>query len=244
MQKLNHENVVKLITTEIVEETLGVALVMEYADGNLQDSINITPNGMPSDEFRRISRSLLSAIEYLRKEDIIHRDIKPMNILTFVSDATIYKLCDFGEARYLKPNESYSSLHGTEEYVHPDIFGKFHEKELDIMLPTLAFTDTHELWSLGVTLFHIASGKLPFKPIKGRKDAKTLFKMTTGKKPGDISATQTEDGQITWSSQLPDCSLDVELKQAVTPFLAGLMQTDENTWSWKQLSEEASKILA
>lgn len=61
MQKLNHENVVELITTKIVEETLGVALIMEYADDNLQNLINFTPNGK-SDEFRPIGRSLLSAM--------------------------------------------------------------------------------------------------------------------------------------------------------------------------------------
>lgn len=160
----------------------------------------------------------------MRKENIVHRDIKPNNILTFECDeTTTYKLCDFGSARILKPNEEYSSIYGTPAYLHPDMFGKYYSQVLNIKSPKQTFTHIHELWSIGVTFYQVASGKLPFEPKNGRVDIKTMNKMIKEKPPGSISARQT-DGVVEWSSELPDCEIGEALSQAVTPFLAALLQ--------------------
>lgn len=225
LRKVNHKNVVKLIETEIISETCEIALIMECASSNLQNLINSKRNGVTSHQFCNVCHDLLSAVEYLRKENIIHGDIKPNNILTFEYDGTTtYKLCDFGSARILKPNEKYSSIAGTPQYMHPDIYGKYYSGMLNIKSPTQTFTDIHELWSIGVTFYQVASGNLPFKPKNGRLDMKTMYKMIREKPPGSISARQTEDGGIEWSTKLPDCELDDALRQVVTPLLAALLQ--------------------
>lgn len=132
---------------------------------------------------------------------------------------TVYKLGDFGSARILKENESFGSLYGTYEY--PDIFAKFFAHALNIFPPTQYFNDIHELWSIGVTLFEAATGRLPFKPENGRADKKKMYVMTSQKPNGHISAREI-NGKIEWSQTLPeDCALDHSLKQNVTPFLAG-----------------------
>lgn len=160
-------------------------------------------------------------------KNIIHRDIKPANIvLLHQNDKNIYKLADFGAARFLKPNETYGSLYGTYEYMHPNIFANFYRRALDVSVPKPVFNDTYELWPLGVMFFEAASGRLPFEPEKGRDDAKAMYQMIANKEANFISAKQV-DGRIEWSSQLPEnCDLDDSLKEVITPLLAALLQVN------------------
>lgn len=167
-----HQNVVLFYGLENIIGTNKKALIMEYCDGSLQEMIEKNPNGLPSNEFLPFCRDLVNGMKYLRSKDIIHRDIKPANILLSRHDQKIcYKLGDFGAARFLKVNETYGSLYGTYEYVHPDIFARFHGYLLDVQLKQ-SFKDNHELWSIGITIFEAACGTLPFQPIKKKRRAK------------------------------------------------------------------------
>lgn len=188
------------------------------------DMIDSNPNGLSSSEFFRVCGDLVSAMEYLHKMKLVHRDIKPGNIVISkcCDGKSIYKVADFGAARTLRPNQHYSSLYGTYEYVHPDIFVNFYRQALDIAPTVKVFNETHEMWSVGVTLYETATGKLPFKPKSGREDCKTMYKMTSAKQHGQISATEEKDG-IEWSRELPQSCM-IEQKDDVTRFLAGLLE--------------------
>lgn len=227
MRKCNHKNVVKFLGLEWVEGLLidRQVLAMELcSEGNLQQMIDSNPNGLPSSEFFSVCENLVSAIEHLHVMKLVHRDIKPTNIVISKcsNGKSIYKVADFGAARTLMPNQCYGSLYGTYEYVHPDIFANFFRKDLDIIPTVQSFNETHELWSLGVTLFQMATGRLAFKPINGRQDRKAMYKMTSAKQSGQISATEGEGG-IEWSRELPK-SCVIEKKDDVTRFLAGLLK--------------------
>lgn len=229
----NVENVVKFFALEEVKDLLckQKVLIMEYcAEGNCADLIDSNPNGLTSIEFLHFCHSLVSAIKHLREKDLVHRDVKPSNILISKNNdgQTVYKLADFGAARVLKTNENYGSLYGTYEYVHPDIFAKFYSHALDITPPTQFFNAMHELWSLGITFYQAATGCLPFAPKNGRKNAKTMYEMISQKSNDQISAAETENGRIEWSHELPqDCALEGSLKHDVTSFVAGLLNVSK-----------------
>lgn len=223
MANANHQNIVKFFGLETIIGTNNKALIMELCEENMQDIIDRNPNGLSPSETMRFSQNLISAIQHLRSENIIHRDVKPANVLQSQHNGhTIYKLADFGAARFLKPNETYGSLYGTFEYMHPDIFSKFYARSLNIMSPTQSFRDYHELWSLGVTIFEVASGQLPFRPKNGRRDVQIMFHMIADKGNGCISAREV-DGEVEWSMELPE-NLDKSVKDIITPLLAGLLQ--------------------
>lgn len=168
---------------------------------------------------------LCSAVQYLRQVNLIHRDIKPDNILLAQrSDGrNIYKLGDFGSARILRAKKTYTSLHGTFEFLHPDIFGKLFKAGLDDIDPDVMFDATHELWSIGATLYVSATGELPFLPQNGRENYKTMYAMITRKGRNHISAKELKGGGIKWSSELPAHALGNMPKCNVALYLAGLL---------------------
>lgn len=228
MKMATHENIVKFLALErIGGNQQKLALVMEYCSrGNLHNFIDSQPKGLESAEFLRVFGNLLSAIKHMHSIKLVHRDIKPLNILisSHVDGSNVYKLADFGSARFLKQSARYSSLHGTFEYLHPDLFGKFYADAMGLIKSKQTFTAIHELWSIGVTLYESATGRLPFNPKKGRNDPKVMYDMMAKKQPGHIAAEESSDGKIVWSTELPtDCRIDMKMIQDITPLLASLM---------------------
>lgn len=227
LQKVNHENIVKLLAIEDDQEGRGKVIVMELCTGGSLFNILDDPEntyGLPAIEVRAVLEHLSAGMKHLRDNNLVHRDLKPGNIMKFVSEdgKTIYKLTDFGAARELEDNQPFVSLYGTEEYLRPDLY----ERAVLRKSISKTFTANVDLWAIGVTLYHVATGNLPFRPFGGRKNKETMHLITTKKASGVISGTQTsENGQIEWSRQLPaHCQLSSGLKQLVTPLLAGLLE--------------------
>ena len=75
------------------------------------------------------------------------------------------------------------SLYGTEEYLHPDMY----ERAVLRKPVGKTFGATVDLWSIGVTLDHVATGNLPFRPFGGRRNKDTMHYITTKKNSGVIS---------------------------------------------------------
>lgn len=164
--------------------------------------------------------------------------------MKFIADdgSTIYKLTDFGAARELQEDQQFVSLYGTEEYLHPDIY----ERAVLRKPVGKTFGATVDLWSIGVTLYHVATGNLPFRPFGGRRNKETMFYIITKKASGVISGVQTsENGPIEWSRELPqNCQLSTGLKKIVTPLLAGLLEVDpQKIWSFERFFSEVTDTL-
>lgn len=225
MAMCDHENIVKFFALEKVEGYYRQALTMQYcSEGDLQKLIDSQPDGLSSFEFSQLFHHLVSAVKHLHEKCIVHRDIKPANIMISKNchGSSIYKLGDFGAARVLQADQLYGSMYGTFEYAHPDIFAKMYLHALDLEIPPVRmFGESHEWWSIGITLYEAATSKLPFKPQNGRNDPKTMYTMTSEKEKCHIAALQV-GGKIEWSQELPpNCT--IEKKEKVTQLLAGLL---------------------
>uniref|UniRef100_A0A8C9ZEW6 TANK-binding kinase 1 n=1 Tax=Sander lucioperca TaxID=283035 RepID=A0A8C9ZEW6_SANLU len=248
LKKLNHKNIVKLFAVEEESNTHHKVLVMEYCPcGSLYTVLEESSNayGLPEDEFLLVLHDVVAGMNHLREYGIVHRDIKPGNIMRVIGEEgrSVYKLTDFGAARELEDDEQFVSLYGTEEYLHPDMYEravlrKDHQKK---------YGATVDLWSIGVTFYHAATGSLPFRPFEGpRRNKEVMYKIITEKPSGTISGHQkSENGKIEWSTEMPvSCSLSKGLQSLLTPVLANILEADqEKCWGFDQFFAETNDIL-
>ncbi|XP_065081528.1 serine/threonine-protein kinase TBK1 [Ochlerotatus camptorhynchus] len=247
LRKVKHNNIVKLLDIEDDQEGRGKVIVMELCTGGSLFNILDDPEntyGLPQREFLLVLEHLSAGMKHLRDNNLVHRDLKPGNIMKYISEdgQTIYKLTDFGAARELEENQQFVSLYGTEEYLHPDMY----ERAVLRKSINRSFTANVDLWSIGVTLYHVATGNLPFRPYGGRKNKETMHHITTKKAPGVIAGTQTsENGPIEWARHLPPhCQLRAGLKFLVTSLLAGLLEENQKRmWSFDRFFYEVQHIL-
>jgi TANK-binding kinase 1 len=238
LKKVKHENIVKLLAIEEEQDGRGKVIVMELCTGGSLFNILDDPEnmyGLAEDEFLLVLEHLSAGMKHLRDNNLVHRDLKPGNIMKFVAEdgRIIYKLTDFGAARELEEDQEFVSLYGTEEYLHPDLY----ERAVLRKPVGKTFGASVDLWSIGVTLYHVATGNLPFRPYGGRKNKEMMYYITTKKESGVISGTQiAENGPVEWKRDMPNtCQLSAGLKILVTPLLAGLMEVDPR----KRLSFES-----
>ncbi|XP_063163858.1 PAS domain-containing serine/threonine-protein kinase [Candoia aspera] len=157
LRKLQHPNIIKVL--DIFENQQFFQLVMEKHGTGL-DLFTFIDNQPDLDEplASYIFRQLVSAVNYLRCRNILHRDIKDENII-IAQDFTI-KLIDFGSAAYLEPGKMFYTFCGTIEYCSPEVLSgnPYSGPEL-------------EMWSLGITLYTIVFGENPFCELEETMDA-------------------------------------------------------------------------
>ncbi|XP_039971588.1 inhibitor of nuclear factor kappa-B kinase subunit epsilon isoform X2 [Xiphias gladius] len=247
LRKLNHSNIVRLYTVEELPSKQKV-LVMEYCPGGSLLSLLEEPEnafGLPETEFLTVLQCVVQGMNHLRENGVVHRDIKPGNIMRQVGEdgKSVYKLTDFGAARELEDDEKFVSIYGTEEYLHPDMYEravlrKAHQKSYGVSV---------DLWSIGVTFYHAATGSLPFTPYEGpRRNKPIMFKITTEKPMGAIAGIQrVEGGPIEWNYHLPhSCQLSQGLRVQLVPVLAGILEADqERCWGFDQFFTATTDIL-
>lgn len=153
----NHKNVLTFLDApEHGEELL---LLSEYApNGTLQDWI--TNNGgveKKRDEAINIMCGVLEGLEHLHEYNVIHRDIKPQNILL---NNNTPLLADFGLSRQLELSQS-SMLAGTLPYMSPELFDVFLNKNL--ATAKYERTEADDLWATAITCYQMLTGFIPFE---------------------------------------------------------------------------------
>ncbi|XP_049897195.1 serine/threonine-protein kinase 36 isoform X4 [Epinephelus moara] len=146
MRDLQHPNIVQLFDS--FETETEVVVVTEYAEGQLFQILE-DDGHLPESQVREITCQLVSALYYLHSHRILHRDMKPQNIL--LGKSGVVKLCDFGFARAMSVSTLVlTSIKGTPLYMSPELV---EEKPYD---------HTADLWSLGCILYELHTGAPPF----------------------------------------------------------------------------------
>ncbi|XP_049327819.1 inhibitor of nuclear factor kappa-B kinase subunit epsilon [Astyanax mexicanus] len=249
LRRLNHVNIVKLFAVEEMHlNPKQKVLVMEFCSGGSLLNVLEEPKnafGLCESEFLIVLRCVVHGIKHLRDNGMVHRDIKPGNIMRQVGEdgRSIYKLTDFGAARELEDDETFMSIYGTEEYLHPDMY----ERAVLRKPQHKTYGVTVDLWSIGVTFYHAATGSLPFIPFGGPRRNKPIMHKITTEKPDKVIAgvQKVENGEIEWSYQLPDfCQLSEGLKMQLVPVLANILEANqEKCWGFDQFFAATTDIL-
>jgi hypothetical protein len=157
--RLSHPNILTVHDFGKINDNYFIA--MEYIDGPDFEIVINKKKTLPLPEIVFFARQMLCALDYAHKRGIIHRDIKPRNIMLSL-DGKI-KIVDFGLAAIMKANQPVKtgSRLGTPSYMAPEqILGYKTDHRTDI-------------YAAGVTLFQVATGKTPFK---GKNRGQIYFK--------------------------------------------------------------------
>jgi serine/threonine protein kinase len=138
-------------------------IVMELCSGGSLNKYKVKdPSQVDERKLSRVIYQVLSALQHCHRQGIVHRDIKPDNIL-FGIDGKI-KLVDFGLATYFGEEDLRESV-GTPSFTAPEVLNNQYSYQCDI-------------WSVGVLLFLLVSGYLPFS---GENEGAIFRKIKTGK---------------------------------------------------------------
>ncbi|KAL2912887.1 hypothetical protein HK105_207668 [Polyrhizophydium stewartii] len=147
LKLLHHPHIVKV--HDVIETTDFIYIIMEYAVGGELFDYIVAHKRVKEREARSFFRQVLGAVDYCHKNAVIHRDLKPENLL--LDDKKNIKIIDFGFGNNFTLNGLLDTFCGSPFYAAPEmILGKKYEgPEVD-------------MWSLGVILFALLCGHLPF----------------------------------------------------------------------------------
>ena len=147
---LQHPNIVTLL--DYIEDQAGAYLVLEYVEGDpLDDLIRLKTGPIPEARLKDLFGQILEGFVYAHGKRIVHRDVKPSNFL--LTPEGKIKMLDFGIAKLLEQDNRLTKTGtsmGTVLYMSPE---QVRGEDVDLR---------SDIYSLGVTLFHMATGQCPY----------------------------------------------------------------------------------
>ncbi|KAI8389392.1 kinase-like domain-containing protein [Blakeslea trispora] len=154
LKKLNHPHIVRLF--EVLDDPSGdsIYMVFEMMHRGVLMSIEVDQVATPyaPDVARRYFKEMMLGIEYLHANDIVHRDIKPDNLLLTKDD--VLKIVDFGVSEiFVKGNDKLKKSAGSPAFMAPELCVAKHGEVSGIAA---------DIWSMGITLYCMIYGKTPF----------------------------------------------------------------------------------
>ena len=147
LRTVNHPNIVKLLEVIDTEETLFI--VMEYVSGGDLKTYLEAKGRMTEGEARGLFCQLVSALQHCHQRGVVHRDLKLGNLLLDANNNI--KISDFGLSNQWHPGNELDTFCGSPAFMAPELFlgMPYTGPEVDV-------------WSLGVVLYTMVTGSLPF----------------------------------------------------------------------------------
>ncbi len=147
--RLSHPNIVAIYDVGEVRDLSYIA--MEFLNGENLEQYTQPDHLLPLKKVVSIIAHVAEALDYAHKQSVVHRDIKPANIMYDAKTEGV-KVTDFGIARITNSNQTKTGMvFGTPSYMSPE------------QLAGKKIQGTSDLFSLGITLYQLACGKLPFE---------------------------------------------------------------------------------
>ena len=144
---LDHPNIISITTAEKQDNIFFI--VMEYVSGETLETIIGGSGGLTPERSADYAVQIAGALAHAHAQGVIHRDLRPPNIL--VSESGVLKVADFGTSRFLELAAHSTTVIGSPPYMAPEQFaGK------------AVFAS--DLYSFGVTLYQMLTGMLPYDP--------------------------------------------------------------------------------
>jgi len=149
LRRISHTNIVRF--RDLKKSAAHFYLVLEYcAGGDLSQFLRIHGH-VAEEKARRFLTQIAAGLRILHRENVLHRDLKPQNILlSDDSEDPVLKIADFGFARALQPQDMAATVCGSPLYMAPEILR--HEP----------YDAKADLWSVGAILFELLTGGPPF----------------------------------------------------------------------------------
>ncbi|KAL6574679.1 hypothetical protein OROMI_011964 [Orobanche minor] len=150
LKRINHPNIIRLL--DMIEEPGKIYIVLEYCKGgDLSIYIQQRQGRIPEETAKHFMQQLAEGLKVLRENNLIHRDLKPQNLLLSTDGGnSVLKIADFGFARSLQPRGLAETLCGSPLYMAPEI------------MQLQKYDAKADLWSVGAILFQLVTGKTPF----------------------------------------------------------------------------------
>ena len=169
LSQIEHQNIVKLY--DYVEREDGLYLIMEYVEGIPLDEFIKKESGPIKEEGTiKIMDGLLSGFSYAHKKNIVHRDVKPSNVI-ISRDFSVVKILDFGIAKILGEDSRNLTKDGTQMgtiyYMSPE------------QVKGVKLDQRSDIYSLGVTLFQIITGINPYESLTTEYEIYTQITQTS-----------------------------------------------------------------
>ncbi|KAK6621531.1 Cyclin-dependent kinase-like 1 [Polyplax serrata] len=161
LKNLKHPNLVNLL--EVFRRKKKIHLVFEYCDHTVLNELEKYPRGCPEHLTQQITWQILQGISYCHQHSCIHRDIKPENIL--LTAQGVVKLCDFGFARMLSPDENYTDYVATRWYRAPEL-----------LVGDTMYGPPVDIWAIGCVFAELVRGEALWP---GKSDADQLYLIRT-----------------------------------------------------------------
>ena len=166
LQTLNCVHVVRYFGMFASKAQQQVTLIMELVAGLSVTAFVVDRVKLPEPFAAFVTQQVLTALQFLEENKIVHRDVKPDNLL--MNARGVVKMIDFGTAAQLLGQDCRRSTVGTPWYCAPEVI-----RSEDYSHPA-------DIWSLGCTLIELLTGKPPYDDLA---DVACLFKMAEGQTP-------------------------------------------------------------